>query len=147
MKREKKKPSRKPPAKNSAGRRPARTPPVLNTTALEDRFGISSQKEAAIRGLRVLIDHAELTPEVVARKIGRSLTDIEVVMDEPLLMCDCFMLWELSLEEHEDILDKCAAALRILIDHDEINQDIINVVASFGYKYLLDIGAFNTPDA
>jgi hypothetical protein len=100
-----------------------------------------------MRGLRVLIDHAGLTPELVAQRTGRPLTDIKVVMAEPLLMCDCFMLWELSLEEHENVLDKCAATIQILVDHDEMDQDLINVVASLGYKYLQDIGAFDTPDA
>ena len=114
--------------------------------ALETVLGIHPRKhplyKAAMRCLRVLMDHAGLTPELVAERTDRPLAEIEVVMDEPMLLADYLMLWDLSTEEHEGYLDKCAATVRILLVRDEMDTEMIKFLGSIGHMCLVFGGEF-----
>lgn len=120
--------------------------PFSMATALERALGIHPREhplyKAAMRCLRVLMDHAGLTPELVAKKTSRPLTEIEVVMDEPMLLADYLMLWDLSTEENEGHLDKCATTIRILLAHDEVDTEMIQFLGSIGHMYLVFGGEF-----
>jgi len=115
-------------------------------TALETVLGIHPRKhplyKAAMRCLRVLMDHAGLTPELVAEKTDRPVEEMKVVMDEPVLLVDFLMLWELSTEEHEDYLNKCAATVRILLARDEMDTEMIKFLGSIGHMCLVFGGEF-----
>ena len=112
-----------------------------------DREEIAPLTEATTRCLRALIDHAGLTPESVAEKTGRPREEVEIAMDEPILMHDYFMLWELALGEYDDVHDKCAATIRILVDRDEMDLNAVHLCADLGNVHLFSVGALDEPDA
>ncbi len=118
--------------------------------ALEAHLGAPPSEnplyKAAVRCLRVLMEHAGLTPEVVAEKTDWSPTEVEVMMDQPVLLSDYMMLWDLCVEEHEDLMDKCAATIRILIERNEVDQEMIDFLASIGHLYLFFGGEFVQPE-
>jgi len=104
-------------------------------------------QQTAQRCLRVVIDYTGLTPELAAEKTGRSQEEIAGVMEKPQGIWDYFEIWEMALAEHKDIRDKCVVTIQILIDREEMDWDMIHLVADFGYIHLLHVGAYDEPDA
>ena len=103
--------------------------------------------QAGMRCLRALIDHSGLTPELVVKKTGRPQEEIEAIMKNPERMYDSFMLWDLALEDHEDVLAKANATIQTLIDLDEMDLAAIHFLADLGHVHLFNIGALDAPDA
>jgi len=97
---------------------------------------VQSLYNATLRCLRILIEHVGF--EEVARRLHRSPEEIQTALASPMLLPDVVALWTVCTEECESIPDRCCATVRVLIERDAVDEEMLAFLVNAATFYLDD---------